>query len=329
MGVGEGGNVIVNGNLIVQNPRDVDQFVKEVQRKRHAARLETWDTSGCEPWARLMAVLAVFYWEGVSVAPAERSSRSRRPGHASTLSPTSAGLRRSRYAGAAPTSSSGQTPAPALSRSMTGTAASTRLPMTGFAAVCVRCPQPGNRHLAPPLPRPRRGARLRPAPLTGDGRGRDRGRGCALVFRRVRAAPGLAGDPIPDTPAGRDIAGNVFYEDDPVTGPQIRINQALADANWPSGLSSVFTGNVNLNETVYSPGESILAVIHDAADAEFPGVANFYVDRYGVVCFHGRNARFNPSSTASDATHWDFHVWDVGLGGTQIGPPFLVRRSSR
>ena len=35
MGVGAGGNVIVNGNLIVRNPRDVDQFVKEVQRRGH------------------------------------------------------------------------------------------------------------------------------------------------------------------------------------------------------------------------------------------------------------------------------------------------------
>ena len=108
-----------------------------------------------------------------------------------------------------------------------------------------------------------------------------------------------------------------------MTGPQIRINQALADANWPSGLTSIFTGNVNLHETVYSPGESILTVIHDAADAEFPGVANFYVDRYGVVCFHGRLARFNPSSVASSATHWDFHVWNLGGGRPRSG-----RRSS-
>jgi hypothetical protein len=108
----------------------------------------------------------------------------------------------------------------------------------------------------------------------------------------------------------------------------MRINQALADAHWPSGLSSIFTGNVALLEGVYAPGETILTVIHDAAEAEWPGVANFFVDRYGVVCFHGRNARFNPSGTASDATHWDFHVWNLGEGSTQIAAPFFVRRSA-
>ena len=75
-------------------------------------------------------------------------------------------------------------------------------------------------------------------------------------------------------------------------------------------------------------GESILNVIHDAADAEWPGVANFYIDRYGVVCFHGRNARFDPAATAGTATHWDFHAWDLGMGGAQVGPPWFVRRSS-
>ena len=141
-------------------------------------------------------------------------------------------------------------------------------------------------------------------------------------FANVELAPGLFGD----TPAAQS-QGYVFYEDTAVTGPQIRINQALADANWPSGLSSIFTGNVNLLEGIYSPGESILAVIHDAADAEFPGVANFFVDKYGVVCFHGRLARFDPASVAATATHWDFNTWAVGTGGTQITWPFSVQRS--
>jgi len=141
-------------------------------------------------------------------------------------------------------------------------------------------------------------------------------------FAKFELAPGLAGD-IPPAQS----TGYVFYEDTTVTGPQIRINQALADCNWPSGLSSIFTGNVNLLETVYSPGESILTVIHDAADAEFPGVANFFVDKYGVVCFHGRLARFNPASVAATATHWDFNSWNLGSGGAQIGPPFASRRS--
>lgn len=154
-------------------------------------------------------------------------------------------------------------------------------------------------------------------------------------FAKVEMQPGadvdgvpLFGHEIPDNAAGRDIAGNVFYEGTLVEGPKLRIEAALEQAGWPSGLRSIFTGNVNLTETVYSPGESILAVMHDAADAEFPGVANLFVDRYGVVCFHGRNARFAPEDTADTATHWDFHDWSLGDGATQIGSPFHVRRSS-
>lgn len=143
-------------------------------------------------------------------------------------------------------------------------------------------------------------------------------------FANFELAPGLAGDPPPP-----QSEGYVFYEDTAVTGPQIRINQALADAGWPSGLASVFTGNVNLLETVYSPGESILAVMQDAADAEFPGVANLFVDKYGVLCFHGRRARFDPVNVAATATHWDFHQWTAGGAGIQLRPPFACTRSRR
>lgn len=143
-------------------------------------------------------------------------------------------------------------------------------------------------------------------------------------FANFELAPGLAGDSPPV-----ESEGYVFYEDTAVTGPQIRINQALADCGYPSGLSSVFTGNVNVLETVYSPGESILTVISDAADAELPGIGQRFVDRYGVFCFHGRNARFSPAATAATATHWDFHEWDVGTGGAQITWPFSVQKSRR
>ena len=39
-----------------------------------------------------------------------------------------------------------------------------------------------------------------------------------------------------------------------------------------------------------------------------------------------------PASTRptppTTATHWDFHAWDLGMGGAQIGPPWFVRRSA-
>lgn len=141
-------------------------------------------------------------------------------------------------------------------------------------------------------------------------------------FAKFELAPGLAGDVPP-----AQSEGYVFYEDTAVTGPQIRINQALADAGWPSGLSSIFTGNVNLLETVYSPGETSLAVIDDAADAEFPGVANRFVDKHGVFCFHGRLARFDPATIAATATHWDFNTWTLGSGAAEITWPFGSERS--
>lgn len=148
---------------------------------------------------------------------------------------------------------------------------------------------------------------------------------CLDYFSNFQLQPFPAcGDPAPP-----QSEGFIFYEDTLVTGPQLRINQAYADCGWPSGLSSTFTGNVNLLESVYSVGDSILSVIRDAADAEFPGVANHFADKFGVSCFHGRNARFDPVATAATATHWDFHDWIIGTGGVQIRPPFSSGRTRR
>jgi hypothetical protein len=72
----------------------------------------------------------------------------------------------------------------------------------------------------------------------------------------------------------------------------------------------VFTGNVDVNETLYDPDDTILAALRDAADAEFPGVANVYEDRFGRVAFHGRFARFDPEDTAEEG-NWEFTRWDA------------------
>lgn len=143
-------------------------------------------------------------------------------------------------------------------------------------------------------------------------------------FANVELAPGIFGDPPP-----AQSAGYVFFEDTTVTGPKIRIEQGLGNIGWPVGLQSIFTGNVNLLETIYSPGEALLSVFHDAAEAELPTVANFFVDRYGVVCFHGRLARFTPAAVAASATHWDFNTFAVGDGGVQMRPPYEPARSRR
>jgi len=122
----------------------------------------------------------------------------------------------------------------------------------------------------------------------------------------VELVPGTAGQPPPST----DSEGDVYYELQEVDD---RIVNVLGNAAWPSSLSTIFSGNVFVKETFYPPGTTALAALADAADAEFPGVANVFVDKLGNVTFHGRHARFDPDSV-SDGTAWDFHRWRCGDG---------------
>jgi hypothetical protein len=108
--------------------------------------------------------------------------------------------------------------------------------------------------------------------------------------------------------AARLYAGKVVYLSERVDD---RITALLEDAMVPEELYVVFTGNVNVWFQAYDPGDSLVNAIRDAADAEFPGVANVYVDRRGRVCFHGRESRFDPDGTASGAD-WDFERWAGG-----------------
>jgi hypothetical protein len=109
---------------------------------------------------------------------------------------------------------------------------------------------------------------------------------------KAELQPGEAGNSVP---AGSE--GNVFYEDTAGTVSD-RIDAILADVGWPAGLTEIFTGNVRVREKVYAPGTSALAALFDAADAEFPGAANLYVSKSGILTFHGRFARFNPQVAA-------------------------------
>lgn len=146
---------------------------------------------------------------------------------------------------------------------------------------------------------------------------------CQGVFSylaRVKMLPGVFGDVLPD-----GMAGVVFYEDGPVDE---RIESLLADAKIDASMYVVFSGNVDVNETLYDTDDVIAQAMRDAADAEFPGVANVYEDRFGRVCFHGRFARFDPEGVIADGPvspdAWDFHSWqaatreDVTAGVAQI-----------
>lgn len=144
--------------------------------------------------------------------------------------------------------------------------------------------------------------------------------------------PGQAGNTPP-----AESAGFVWYEDTAGTVDD-RINQILVDTGLPaapSDLTTVFSGNVKVQETVYSPGSTALDALRDACNAEFPTVANHYIDKYGRYSFHGRYARFDPVTVAASATGWDFNQWKAGDGTAigsdpdraQVRPPYAVTRS--
>jgi hypothetical protein len=141
---------------------------------------------------------------------------------------------------------------------------------------------------------------------------------CVDIFAylaEVKMVVGVFGD---TAPAGMD--GVVFYEDEAVN---LRLDALADDAGLAASMYVHFDGNVDVCESLYDTDDDILSAMRDAADAEFPGVANVYVDRYGREVFHGRFARFDPDGTSSGA-EWDFNRWnaatreDVTSGRAQI-----------
>jgi hypothetical protein len=69
--------------------------------------------------------------------------------------------------------------------------------------------------------------------------------------------------------------------------------------------------------------------MQDACDAEFPGVSNFYPDRFGRAVFHGRLAKFDPSGVWSNIAGtdparnavWALKHFHVGDGNYVAGGP--------
>ena len=79
------------------------------------------------------------------------------------------------------------------------------------------------------------------------------------ILNTIEMQPGQFGDTPP-------IAnqGDVFFDNAAVDD---RILQVISDAGIPVDYFVVFSGNVDLWETVYSPGESALAAIQECVDA--------------------------------------------------------------
>jgi hypothetical protein len=123
--------------------------------------------------------------------------------------------------------------------------------------------------------------------------------------------PGLAGDRPPSPSADN----GVWYAQ---TAGEIhdRIVQILADMGIDSTRYVVFSGNVAGQTVKYDPDEPGLNALRDCADAEFPFVANLYVDRFGRIVFHGRYASFQPFdvSGATTTDRWDFQYFLLGDG---------------
>lgn len=115
-------------------------------------------------------------------------------------------------------------------------------------------------------------------------------------------------------PAGRpELHGYVWFDNATMKG---RIEQVASQAHIGPDWLAVFTGNVELWAIPYSPGESAMTAVQDAADGEFPAVSNVYCERNGRLAAHGRYSRFDPAAVLASVTPgaWDYHSWRVGDG---------------
>ena len=140
------------------------------------------------------------------------------------------------------------------------------------------------------------------------------------ILQAIEMQPGEFGA---TPPAGSE--GQIFYEDT-ITGADDRVVALLDDAGIPAAFWVVLSLNVNVHETTYSPGETILSAIQEATDAELPETANAYVDRLGRLAVHGRVAKFDPGSVAAGAGDavWDWHEWHAGDGAAVAVHPSTV-----
>lgn len=138
------------------------------------------------------------------------------------------------------------------------------------------------------------------------------------ILNDAEIIPDQAGDTVP-----QESVGDCFY-----TGQHVddRLLAVLADTStafmaqiWPTTLLQIASGNVNVQGRAYSRGTSLLQVIDEACDAEYPGATNRFATFNGCFAFRGRFYRFVPDFyIPSDNTtrvigtemlHW--HVGDL------------------
>jgi hypothetical protein len=136
------------------------------------------------------------------------------------------------------------------------------------------------------------------------------------ILSAIEMVPGPTGAAVfGDDPAtvAPDSVGQIVFANESM---QHRIEGVLGDAHIPNHYWVVFTGNVELATSVHSPGESVMDVIAEACDGEWPGVSNCFCDRFGRLAVHGRRAKFFPFEThaSADPGTWDWHHWQAGDG---------------
>ena len=132
---------------------------------------------------------------------------------------------------------------------------------------------------------------------------------------------------VPDGSFGHQVqSGNVVYNQDAnLAAAQTRIVKVLDEVGWPGAgpsdtLRDIFTGNVGLQQTTYSPRSAALNVLDDACDAEFPaGVSCRYVSKDGRITFRGRYTRFK----FLDASY-GIDMWEAGDDAEAAADPTNV-----
>lgn len=140
------------------------------------------------------------------------------------------------------------------------------------------------------------------------------------VLSMIQMEVGAFGNPSPPSVSEDQVWFATAAMDD-------RVFTVLDQASIPADYYVVFTGNVDVQPTVYSPGEPVLTAVQEAATAEFPGVSNVYVDRLGRLAVHGRLARFNPEDTSAGASvgAWFWTSWRAGDAEEAAATPGTAR----
>lgn len=148
--------------------------------------------------------------------------------------------------------------------------------------------------------------------------------GLGLLAAMEMPADGTFGDQVYES--------NIIFNKDigngapPLEAVKRRIEKVLTQADWPLTLRTIFTGNVTLQEASYAPRTSVLQVLQDSAEADFPdAAATIYIGGPrlpGHVVFHGRYTRFNPGDVS-----YNIRTWQLGDDAAHAADATVIRVS--